>query len=166
MTLREATLADIHSVWEILQQAIERRRQDGSNQWQDGYPNKEVVRSDIANGSAYVLTTGGKVVAYAAIIFGIEPAYDNIDGEWLTDGAYVVVHRVAVSNAVVGQGVATHLFGMVEQLSVRKGVYSVKVDTNFDNAPMLKILSNLGYIYCGEVVYESGLRLAYEKVLT
>jgi hypothetical protein len=28
---------------DILQQAIARRKADGSNQWQDGYPNPEVI---------------------------------------------------------------------------------------------------------------------------
>ncbi len=31
-------------IWEILQDAILRRKKDGSNQWQDGYPNPESVQ--------------------------------------------------------------------------------------------------------------------------
>jgi hypothetical protein len=33
--------------FDILQQAIARRKADGSNQWQDGYPNPEVILNDI-----------------------------------------------------------------------------------------------------------------------
>ena len=44
------------------------------------------------------------MVAYAAIIFGIEPAYNDIKGKWLTNGEYATVHRVAVSETLKGKG--------------------------------------------------------------
>ena len=40
-----------------------------------------------------------------------------------------------------------------------------KLDTNFDNAPMLKILDKLGYTYCGEVFFRGSARKAFEKIL-
>jgi hypothetical protein len=54
---------------------------------------------------------------------------------------------------------------MIEDLCMEQKVYSIKVDTNFDNIPMLKIMNKLNYIYCGEVFYEGDARKAYEKVL-
>ncbi|MGC4021845.1 MAG: GNAT family N-acetyltransferase [Cyclobacteriaceae bacterium] len=84
-----------------------------------------------------------------------------------TNGDYVVVHRVATSNAVKGKGIATLLFKEIETLSKENKVYSIKVDTNFDNVPMIKILGRLGYTYCGEEIFFSGaMRKAYEKILT
>lgn len=165
MILRKATLSDVPAIWAILQQAIEQRRRDGSRQWQDGYPNEQVVREDIANGYGYVLVREGEIAAYAAIIFGVEPAYNDIDGQWLTNGDYVVVHRVATSNAVKRCGVAVRLFEMIADMAAERGVYSIKVDTNFDNAPMLGILGKLGYTYCGEIFFGGAARRAYEKVL-
>ena len=46
---RKAEVTDISEIWVILQQAIKRRKNEGSNQWQDGYPNLEVVKNDIQN---------------------------------------------------------------------------------------------------------------------
>jgi hypothetical protein len=166
MILRKAGFSEISVIWEILQQAIVQRRQDGSEQWQNGYPNEQTVQDDIANGYGYVLTEGNVVIAYAAIIFGVEPAYNEIDGAWLTNGDYAVVHRVATSNAVKGKGVATSMFQMIEELSVRHQVFSIKIDTNFDNIPMLKILERLDYSYCGEIFFGGAPRKAFEKVLS
>ena len=45
------------------------------------------------------------------------------------------------------------------------GVTSFRVDTNYDNFYMLRIFDKLGFTYCGEVCYDSGLRRAYEKLL-
>jgi GNAT superfamily N-acetyltransferase len=165
MILRKATSVEAPAIWEILQQAIEQRRKDGSQQWQQGYPNAKTVEDDIEQGYAYVLTDDDTIIAYAAIIFGIEPAYEKIEGKWLTDGDYVVVHRVATSDAAKGKGVATHLFKLLENLCLERQVYSIKVDTNFDNVPMIRILDKLNYTYCGEVYFKGASRKAYEKVL-
>jgi GNAT superfamily N-acetyltransferase len=165
MNLRKATLSESPVIWDILQQAIQQRKQDGSEQWQNGYPNEQTVLEDIVNGCAYVLTDDNLVIAYAAIIFGTEPAYNNIEGKWLTDDDYVVVHRVATSNAVKGKGIATSLFKMIEDLCVEHKTYSIKVDTNFDNVPMMKILDKLEYTYCGEIFFSGASRRAYEKVV-
>jgi len=51
---RKALIAEIPPIWEILQQAILRRKAEGSSQWQDGYPNPEVIKKDIEKGSGYV----------------------------------------------------------------------------------------------------------------
>jgi hypothetical protein len=46
---RPAKYSEVSQIWQILKDAIKRRKKDGSNQWQDGYPNMEVVKSDIEN---------------------------------------------------------------------------------------------------------------------
>ena len=166
MILRNATFMELPIVWDILQQAIEQRKQDGSAQWQNGYPNEQTVLEDFSNGYGYVLIDNNVVIAYAAIIFGEESAYNDIKGKWLTNGEYATVHRVAVSETLKGKGVATHLFKIIEILCVKEKVYSIKVDTNFDNVPMIKILSKLNYTYCGEIFFSGASRKAYEKVLS
>lgn len=166
MNLRKATFIEIPAIWEILQQAIQQRKQDGSDQWQNGYPNEQVIHNDISKGYGYVLVDNNLIIAYAAIIFDIEPAYNDIKGKWLTNGDYLVIHRVATLNTVKRKGVATHLFRMIEGLCVKENVYSIKVDTNFDNIPMLKIFDKLGYVYCGEVLLMGAPRKAYEKVIS
>lgn len=165
MILRKATPSEVPLIWDILQHAIEQRRLDGSKQWQDGYPNEQSIRDDIEKGYAHVLVEDETVIAYAAVIFDIEPAYAGIEGRWLTDGPYCVVHRVATAKAAKGKGLATTLFQMLEDLCKAQQVFSIKVDTNFDNIPMLKILDRLGYTYCGEVYFRGSARKAFEKVL-
>ncbi len=165
MILRKAVFPEVAAIWEILQQAIEQRRQDGSEQWQNGYPNEQAIHDDITQGYGYALTEDDVVIAYAAVIFGIEPAYEIIEGAWLTSGSYCVVHRVATVNSVKGRGIATQLFKMIEGLCIEHKVHSLRVDTNFDNIPMLKIVDKLGYTYCGEVFFSGSARRAYEKVL-
>ncbi len=163
---RKAELADKEKIWKILQQAITKRKQDGSDQWQDGYPNLQTIENDLKNQYGFVLTSKHDVLAYAAVIFDPEPAYEAMKETWLSNGQYVVIHRVAVSTESAGKGMATHIFEEIEKLAIENKVFSIKVDTNFDNEPMLKILDRLGYQYCGEVYFRNAARKAFEKLLT
>ncbi|UFH32554.1 GNAT family N-acetyltransferase [Chryseobacterium sp. C-71] len=162
---RKAETSDKDIIWEIIQQSIERRRIDGSTQWQNGYPNEQTVESDIAKNFGFVLTVNDEIAVYVALIFNDEPAYSTIDGAWLTNGEFVVIHRVAVSEKFAGQGLAKKLFDQIEDYVKSQNVQSIKVDTNYDNAAMLKILESKGYTYCGEVILAGGVRKAFEKVL-
>lgn len=163
--LRKADSQDRDKIWNILQQAIERRRQDGSTQWQQGYPNLGTVESDIEKGFGYVMTVDGEIAVYAALILNDEPAYSTIEGEWLSNGEFVVVHRVAVDEKFAGRGMVKILFDHIEEFTRLHRIQSVKVDTNFDNMAMLKILEGKGYTYCGEVFLAGGMRKAFEKII-
>lgn len=150
--LRKVSTADVDAIWSILQQAIEKRKVEGSTQWQDGYPNPTVINRDIENGWSYVcMDEQDNIIAYVALIFDIEPAYEAIQGKWLTDGPYAVIHRLAVSQERKIKGLATEIMMAAENICLQQGVPSIKVDTNFDNTAMLRILEKLGYTYCGEV---------------
>lgn len=163
--LRKAQISEAEIIWQILQQAIERRRKDGSNQWQDGYPNLEVVKTDISLGKGYVLEIDNTIAAYAALVFNDEPAYNEIIGDWLSNDDFLVIHRVAVSDDFLGKGIAVLLFQKLEEFAKENQVFSIKVDTNFDNLAMLHILEKLDYQYCGEVYFRGSARKAFEKVL-
>ena len=163
--LRKASLEDQEVIWDILQKAIKRRKEEGSNQWQDGYPNINSIKNDIEKDFGYVLQSENQILGYAAVIFEIEPAYEIIKGKWLSNQEYVVIHRVAVSEEYIGSGIATKIFKEVEKVALSKNIFSIKVDTNFDNIPLLKILNKLNYAYCGEVYFRGSARKAFQKLL-
>ncbi|MDR1631681.1 MAG: GNAT family N-acetyltransferase, partial [Dysgonamonadaceae bacterium] len=142
---RKAEKTDIERVWQIILQAKEQLRRMNSRQWQDGYPTMGNIENDIANGYGYVLCKDKGVIAYGAVILDGEPAYNNIQGKWLSDLPYVVVHRLAVADEVKNKGMATLFMQKVQELSKQKGVNSFRVDTNFDNLYMQKILFVLDF---------------------
>ena len=165
MILRKAILLEKDIIWTILQAAIARRKADGSSQWQNDYPNLKTIENDIKSGIGYVLVENETIIAYTAILFEPEPAYEVIDGQWLTNGKYVTIHRVATAPSEIGKGIATKLFTLIEYLAIKNDFFSIKVDTNFDNLPMLKIMKNLAYTHCGEVLLQGAPRMAFEKIL-
>lgn len=164
-SFRKATSDDLPQIWEILQNAIARRKEDGSEQWQDGYPNPEVIRKDIEARAAFVMVREDIIVGYCAILINDEPAYESIQGKWLTDGDFVVFHRVAISEDHLGKGLSGKMLNFIEDLAGKNNINSVRADTNFDNAAMLTVLRKAGYHYCGEVFFRGSPRMAFEKVI-
>ncbi len=162
---RQALIDEIPRIWEIMQQAILRRKNDASKQWQDGYPNPDVLKSDIDKGIGYVLTDDDVIVGYAAILVNDEPAYEHIKGSWLSNDDFVVVHRVAIADEYLGKGMAKKIFQLTEDFAISRQIFSIKIDTNYDNHAMLHILDKLAYTYCGEVEFRGGKRQAFEKLL-
>jgi GNAT superfamily N-acetyltransferase len=165
LQFKKVTIQHLPQIWEIIQKAIARRKADGSKQWQDGYPNPEVVKNDIEKGIGYVLTQNQEIIGYCAVLINDEPAYAGIEGKWLSDNDFVVVHRIAIAETHLGKGLSKIMMSFIEELAVKNNIYSVKADTNFDNYAMLKIFNDLGYSYCGEVYFRGSARKAFEKVL-
>lgn len=167
LIFRQARPADAERIMEIIRQAQAQMRALGSLQWQDGYPARADIDNDITHGYGYVFekpgAASGAVIAYGAVVFDGEPAYEAIDGAWLTGGDYVVLHRLAVADGEKRRGVAAEFMRRTEALARERGAGSFRVDTNFDNRYMLRMLERLGFAYCGRIVYESSERLAFEK---
>jgi N-acetylglutamate synthase-like GNAT family acetyltransferase len=162
---RQADYSDRERIERIILQAKEQMRLMNSRQWQEGYPNMENIVSDIENGYGYVLSKEDNVIAYAAVIFDGETAYNELHGKWMSDFPYVVVHRLAVADEVKNKGVATYFMQEIEKLSREKGIKSFRADTNFDNIYMQKIFYALDFVFCGQVYYNGNPRRAYEKII-
>lgn len=170
-TFRPATQADLPSIMRIIAQAQAYLAAQGIDQWQDGYPDEDVMRTDIRGGHGYVLTEDGRVIGLAAIVVGDEPSYAEIhDGAWTTQPQYACIHRVALDMERRGSGAANDLMKSAEDVIREHGITSVRIDTHRDNCVMQGMLARNGYTPCG-VIYlcdgnERGAeRIALEKTL-
>lgn len=149
----------------LINQAKAFLKSKGVDQWQDGYPEEQDIAGDIAAEKGYVLTDGDDMIAYCCIDFSGEPAYDGLKGQWLADGPYVVIHRMAVSDAYKGQGLAKRLFMEAETMAKARDVHSVRVDTDEDNAIMRDIIAAMGFTYCGTIWFANSTKIAFQKLI-
>ena len=164
---RNAIAADKAAAWSIISRQQELMRQQGRNQWQQGYPNPEVIASDVQRKIGRVLVLNGWVVEYCALIYSGEPCYNTIEGQWLTgsDSAhcrYSVVHRIGIDPDFANRGLASRFLQLLMEESRDDGCESMRIDTNNDNVQMLHILPKLGFERCGNVVLPDGPRIAFE----
>lgn len=164
--IRRATASDVAQIMSIVADAQLSLRELGIDQWQDGYPSKEVIVSDIASEVGYVYSIGDVVVGYAAIILSGEEVYSQIpDTEWCTTADYVVVHRLCVRRDYTNMGVAMALMHYAVQMAQNSGYTGFRIDTHRGNVRMLAMLKKLGFKYIGIIHYDSGERLAYDLKL-
>ena len=165
MVILPATEADLQAVIELVAQGRAALARQGVDQWQDGYPSPETVRRDLLRGDGRIVRIDGAAAAYAAFVFDGEPAYAEIDGTWLDQAPYVVLHRLAVAQEVKGQGIATEFMRRTMTLARARGTGSFRIDTNFDNRCMLRLLAKFGFVRCGEIHYAGDPRIAFQKIL-
>lgn len=165
MNFQAAAKEQTGDIMNLINEAKQFLKACGVDQWQDGYPDETHILGDIEAGRGYILSDEGKVVAYCCADFGGEPAYAGIKGSWLDDGPYVVIHRLTVGRAYRGSGLAKRLFAEVEAMAAARGVRSVRVDTDEDNAVMRHVIASLGYTYCGTVWFADSVKIAFQKVL-
>lgn len=165
MKIRKSRMEDIEKIMCVIHEAQESMRANGISQWQDGYPNEEVISQDIKIGNSYVLVEDENIIGTAYIVVGHEPNYDYIeDGKWLNDHPYVVVHRIAISKDYKGKDCARQLMAFAESVAGMHHLHDIRIDTHHDNISMRTFLAKLGYHACGTIYLDNGdKRIAYQK---
>jgi len=163
MIIRHSTENDFERMMEIYTYARQFMADHGNpNQWgPTNWPPADVIHDDIRTGNSYVCEHDGKVVGTFYFICGkdIDPTYRVIeDGQWGSDEAYGVVHRLAGDGSVkgIGQFCLNWAYGQCGY---------VRVDTHSDNTVMQNLLEKLGFVRRGTiyVVEDNYPRFAYDK---
>lgn len=170
MLIRKALPADLDALMPIFDEARGTIGRLGIDQWQDGYPQREVIEGDIREGHTRVIETEGIVRGTFALFFDGEPTYDIIEnGHWLTgdeNRSYLAVHRVAIAVASRGTGLSAALIVHAEKEARAAGKLSIRIDTHEGNVVMRRMLEKNGLQYCGVIRLANGdPRVAYEKTV-
>lgn len=165
--IRRALVADVDAIMTIVGEAQRALAEIGIDQWQDGYPSRDIILEDIAAGVGYVCALEGKVVGYAAIVLTGEEAYNQIKAsDWNTANDYVVLHRLCVRGRVRRSGVAVELMRYAAALARQNSLTAFRIDTHRGNIRMLSMLDKLGFVSTGTIRYDSGERIAYDLDLS
>lgn len=105
MKIRHACHDDLDTIMSVYQHAKKVMEQSGNpGQWVNGYPSRELIEGDLKKERLFVLENEGQVEAVFVYFIGDEPNYHKIEGAWLNDAPYGVVHRVATAGNVRGAG--------------------------------------------------------------
>ena len=162
---------DMQRIMKITNDAKYLLKQNGSLQWQQGYPNEDTFINDINNKSLYGIYENNNLMAYGAYILGKDINYVEIDGKWdiPANEKDLAIHRVAVDCNCHGKkyGIKILKYGII--YAKKLGCLTVKVDTHKNNIPMQKCINKSGFVYKGivKIIRDKldNLRNAYEIVL-
>lgn len=167
---RRAKESDLSKIMEIIEDARRFMRKFDMDQWQNGYPNEDVFRHDIALGECYVAVCDSEIAGVMVVSIVPEVCYEKIVGQgWLTDKqTYMTIHRMAVSEKYRGTKIAKRMIDFAEKICKEQNRTSLRVDTHEKNLAMKSFLQKQGFVYCGIVDYKNTvgdtLRVAYEKL--
>ena len=181
--IRSATAADLPALRPVFEAAKGIMRADGNvEQWSaPGFPPEELLLRDVERGGGFLLEPAVpgidgiqplypactpnpidtpnpvRPVGYFALLPSPEPTYGHIDGAWLTDEPYGVIHRIASYPGVHG------VFAAIIDFAAAR--YShLRIDTHRDNRIMQHLIAKHGFTYCGIIWLPDGTpRLAYER---
>lgn len=160
MQIQKATKLDIDVILAIIDEARSIMRENGNTtQWTNGYPSSETILEDISNEHAFVCLADDEIVGYFCFMQGEnpDPNYNFIEGNWLNNNPYGVIHRLASGRKVKGIAQKAFDFAFTKTNNVR-------VDTHHDNLPMQNFLKKIGFEYCGVIYVGDGSpRDAFQK---
>ncbi len=165
MGLRPAQNNEIDVAMNIINMAKKHLKEQGIDQWQNGYPDHTVIQNDIRQGKGFFVIDGDEINGYLCIDFDGEPAYETLNGEWVTDDKYVVVHRMAFTDSARGKGISTTVFNLVEEMAREKGIRSFRVDTDEANLKMQHVLKKNGFTYRGTIWFDNSQKIAFDKII-
>ena len=159
MTIRKTREEDLPKVMQIYDEAKAYMRQTGNpNQWVGGHPAQALIEADIKAGKSYVCEKDKEVVAVFYFNIEEDPTYKKIDGAWLNEKPYAVIHRIARGANGKGSGEFCINWCCKQYLNIR-------IDTHKDNGPMFALMDKLGFKRCGIIWIASGdERVAFQWV--
>ena len=170
MIIRNSTIDDAQSISALFDEARKTIASLGIDQWQNGYPSKEIIIEDIRLNRSYCVKNDEHLCGTFALLDDGEPTYDKIfDGEWLSGNEatdYVAIHRVAISVSMRGKGISTSIINYAEDFARTLNRRSLRIDTHEGNVVMRKMLEKHSFEYCGIIYLLDGdKRVAYEKLI-
>lgn len=159
MNITHAKMEHLPEILVLYDKAREFMQEQGNpTQWIN-YPEIERLLDDIKRNSLYICLEDEEIVGVFVYEVTCEEDYRTIDGNWLNEDVYGVVHRIASKNNA--NGVASYCLNFA-----LNQCQNLKIDTHEANIPMRNLLNKLGFAYCGIITLkEGGKRLAFQKDL-
>lgn len=165
MEIRKAKTDDLPQIRKIYNAAKEYMDASGNpKQWAVGYPPEEYLRQDMELSRLYVCEERGNLCGVFMLSTEDDPTYHYIEGAWLNDESYGVIHRIASDGTTKG------VFKLVLEFCKGKlneqNITNLRIDTHEDNRTMQHLVEKYEFCRCGIIYLENGSpRIAYQLVI-
>lgn len=158
MIIVKATMADLDSLENLVNDTKLYLKEAGIPQWQGVYPNRDTLLKVISYERLYAVKEDDKVIGLFALVYP-DHNYDYIeDGKWLDDSEYIAIHRMAIDKDYKGKGYAGKVFDFVKE-----NYDHIRIDTHKVNNAMNRAICKSNFKLCGTIYVEDGTpRNAYE----
>jgi ribosomal protein S18 acetylase RimI-like enzyme len=162
--IRHAIDGDVLVLSALLRDCVAGMFAAGIEQWDEVYPNEEIIHKDIAAGTLHVLDKCDRVIGCVTLDDQPDPLWQGL--AWSDDGTpFIAVHRLMIHPSQQGCGLARKLMQHAEAVALEKGCGSIRLDTFTQNPGALALYEKLGYRRTGIATMRKGLFIGFEKML-
>lgn len=162
ITYEKAAVADIDELCTIIYGAVEKMNSQGIFQWDEAYPDRNILNEDIEKGQLYVGRADGRI----AVMFVLNDDYDDSynHADWKKpDVPYKVLHRFCVSTDHQGCGVGGRTLDHIEKMLSEQNIHAVRIDVFSKNPYALKMYEKRGFTAAGTGDFRMGLFILMER---
>lgn len=164
ITFRKASIEDFKEITALYHAAVDKMIENRIYQWDEIYPNDEILIEDILQGEMHLFVTDGRIAACVIINEDQDEQYST--GSWrYSAGKVAVIHRLCVHPDYQGFGIGKKTVQLTEALAKEKGYGIIRLDAFSQNEHAKNLYRNLGYTYAGEISFRKGLFHLLEKAL-
>ena len=104
MTIRQAKISDIDNIMRMYKSCVNGMIEENIDQWDDTYPNKDIIIKDIVNKTYYIYILNNTIVGGINIDSIQDKTY--LDIKWDdTEDKYLVVHRLGIRKEYWNKGI-------------------------------------------------------------
>jgi ribosomal protein S18 acetylase RimI-like enzyme len=163
-TFRKASIQDFKEISALYHAAVDKMTENQIFQWDEIYPDDEVLLKDILQGEMYLLEAEDRIASCVVLNEEQDELYRT--GTWkYTDGRAAVIHRLCVHPDIQGVGIGKKTVQLIEAAAKDKGYNLIRLDAFSQNKHARNLYQNLGYTYAGEVHFRKGMFYLMEKAL-
>lgn len=164
LEFRRAGTDDLDALVALYGAAAQDMRGKGIDQWDEYYPDREILIEDVESGDMTLGLLDGQLACAYVVNREYEPEYEL--GAWEhTEGDFCVLHRLCVNPEMQGRGLARQAMARMEKNERDQGFDSVRLDVFSQNLHAQRLYERLGYRRTGEVRFRKGIFYLMEKKL-
>lgn len=162
--IKPVGIEQLDEIINLIQAVVKRLIDEGIDQWDELYPGKDDIETDIKGNLAFGYFKNGKIVGYIVLNEETNPEYNEV--EWEYDGGIpLIIHRLSVHPDLTGCGIATEIIDFAEMQAVKCGYSVIRLDVFSQNTAALHLYEKSGYRRAGSVSFRKGKFFLYEKRL-
>lgn len=120
--------------------------------WTKDHPGADYVRDAIEKGKQFACVADGEILG--AAVLNEDPEGNYAIGHWsedLPEGAYLVVHILAVDPAWKNRGIGGFLVDGAVAFAKEQGYRAIRLDIVPDNLPAKRLYTSRGFVSAGQM---------------
>jgi GNAT superfamily N-acetyltransferase len=153
VTIRLAEKLELPHIMKLFSHCTAHMIAQGIDQWDEHYPNAEVVEQSIVSGSMYAYFKDDLICGVITLHSSQPTEYETIQWQSGQDAECLVVYRLGVDPGLQGLGIATKLMGFAEWYAGNHSLSSIRLDCYSKNERALSFYQHLHYEIRGTVIF-------------